>query len=144
KAEISTPEQSQASGTDNSVPKQEPEKAQPPKPENPAPQEETTQLPETAAPESTASETQPAEQPFDIGYWISFAQGYAESIGLRLESSATACWDNPIPAGAHCIYIERDIKSRLNFYAKNEDITDVWIWYESTSSNTFEIYVGYA
>ena len=52
--------------------------------------------------------------------------------------------DNPIRAGAHCIYLERDIKNRLNRYAKDEDITDVWIWAEHSGNDCYDIYVGYA
>ncbi len=64
---------------------------------------------------------------------IDYAKAYAESVGLRLESSAVDCWDNPISAGAHCSYPERAIQSRLNRYARDEDITDVWIWAEARS-----------
>lgn len=81
---------------------------------------------------------------FDINYWITYAENYAESVGLRLERSAVDCWDNPISANAKCKYLERDIKSRLNYYAKAEDITDVWIWAEKVADNSYEIYIGYA
>ena len=57
---------------------------------------------------------------------------------------AVDCWDNPIRAGAHCIYLERDIQSRLDRYAKDEDITDVWIWAETTDNDCYDIYIGYA
>ena len=33
---------------------------------------------------------------FDISYWISYAQNYAQSIGLTLDETATECWDNPM------------------------------------------------
>ena len=78
-------------------------------------------------PESPAEE-EPTEPAFDIQTWIDYAKAYAESIGLRMESSAVDCWDNPISVGTHCSYLERDIQSRLNRYARDEDITDVWIW----------------
>ena len=81
---------------------------------------------------------------FDINYWISYAQGVAVSKGLTLESSAVDCWDNPITANPDCIYLERDINSRMNRYARDEDITDVWIWYECIGTNSYLIYVGYA
>ncbi len=100
-------------------------------PEPPAPPVETEQEPE---PEPT----------FDINYWISYAQGVAVSKGLTLESSAVDCWDNPITADTDCIYLERDINSRMSRYAKDEDITDVWIWYECVEANSYLIYVGYA
>ena len=40
--------------------------------------------------------------------------------------------------------LERDIKSRLNRYAKDEDITDVWIWAEATGNDCYDLYIGYA
>lgn len=96
-----------------------------------------------------ASEPEPSTelaetQPFDIQTWIDYAKAYAESVGLRLESSAVDCWDNPISAGAHCSYPERDIQSRLNRYARDEDITDVWIWAEARSDGKYDLYIGYA
>lgn len=94
-------------------------------------------------PESPAEE-EPTEPAFDIQTWIDYAKAYAESIGLRLESSAVDCWDNPISAGAHCSYPERDIQSRLNRYARDEDITDVWIWAEARSDGKYDLYIGYA
>lgn len=90
-------------------------------------------------------ETEPEPEPsFDINYWISYAQGVAVSKGLTLESSAVDCWDNPITANPDCIYLERDINSRMSRYAKDEDITDVWVWYECIGTNSYLIYVGYA
>ena len=81
---------------------------------------------------------------FDIQTWIDYAKAYAESVGLRLESSAVDCWDNPISAGTHCYYLGRDIQSRLNRYARDEDITDVWIWAEARSDGKYDLYIGYA
>lgn len=86
----------------------------------------------------------PAEPAFDIQTWIDYAKAYAESVGLRLESSAVDCWDNPIDAAADRIYLERDICSRLNRYAADETITDVWVWYEAVGANSYLIYIGYA
>lgn len=51
---------------------------------------------------------------------------------------------NPIAAGVKCKYTERDIRGYLDRYAKDGDITDVWIWYEQTGSGSYEIYIGYA
>ena len=121
--------------------------------------DESERRPETAAPtekeqatppateESTPSEPpkeEPTEPAFDIGYWIGFAKSYAESVGLTLNSEAVYCWDNPIAAGSQCKYTERDIKGYLSRYAKDPDITDVWIWYEQTGTDSFEVYIGYA
>ena len=104
----------------------------------------TTEVPKEPEP-PVATEPEPEPEPtFDINYWISYAQGVAVSKGLTLESSAVDCWDNPITANPDCIYLERDINSRMNRYAKDEDITDVWIWYECVGTNSYLIYVGYA
>lgn len=98
----------------------------------------------TEQPQPTPTKAVEAEPEFDIDYWISYAKRYAQSVGLALNSEAIYCWDNPIGAGAHCSYLERDIQSRLNRYGKDEDITEVWIWAEPTGVGTYEIYIGYA
>lgn len=120
---------------------------------------ESERRPETAVPskkeQPTSSATEestppepPKEEPtelvFDIDYWISFAKSYAKSIGLTLDSGAVYCWDNPIAAGVKCKYTERDIRGYLDRYAKDDEITDVWIWCEQTGSGSYEIYIGYA
>lgn len=114
----------------------------PPKPPEPEPPTEpmATQPQEPELP----AEEEPTEPAFDIQTWIDYAKAYAESVGLRLESSAVDCWDNPIDADADCIYLERDICSRLNRYAADETITDVWVWYEAVGANSYLIYIGYA
>lgn len=108
-----------------------------------------TEVPTEPDPPAPPVETEPEPEPepeptFDINYWISYAQGVAVSKGLTLESTAVDCWDNPITANPDCIYLERDINSRMSRYAKDEDITDVWIWYECVGTNSYLIYVGYA
>lgn len=117
-------------------------------PTNPVPQQSVVDKPTEPSevpPQPTEQpQEEPAEPAFDIGYWISFAQSYAKSVGLALDSGAVYCWDNPIAAGTKCNYTERDIKGYLNRYAKDGDITDVWIWYEPVSDNYFEVYIGYA
>ena len=103
----------------------------------------TTEAPKEPEPPAPPVETEPEPEPeptFDINYWISYAQGVAVSKGLTLESSAVDCWDNPITANPDCIYLERDINSRMSRYAKDEDITDVWIWYECVGTNSYLIY----
>lgn len=105
----------------------------------------TTEVPKEPELPTPPVKTEPEPEPeptFDINYWISYAQGVAVSKGLTLESSAVDCWDNPITANPDCIYLERDINSRMSRYAKDEDITDVWIWYECVGTNSYLIYVG--
>lgn len=126
---VSTEQPDKAGKTEHSVSTPQPD----------IPQEsETLEPPET---EETPSET---ETDFDIDYWISFAKGYAQSVGLLLDSEAVYCWDNPIRAGAHCKYLERDIHSRLDRYKADEEITAVWIWAEEISDGIYDIYIGYA
>lgn len=111
-------------------------------------------IPDTTVP--STEQTEPTEKPttepetteppkaFDIDYWIGYAKNYAKSKGLVLDAAAVDCWDNPIRAGSHCIYLERDIQSRLNRYANDEDITDVWIWAQLVGNDCYDIYIGYA
>ena len=81
---------------------------------------------------------------FDINYWISYAQNYAQSIGLIIDKTATECWDNPISANANNKNIGSDIEGRLNRYKNIEGFTFVWIWAEKISDAQYELYIGYA
>ena len=129
--------------TESNAPTPEEDRQAPVLPEKPekaeSPKEEPS-VPAITEPEPTP-ETEPA---FDIEHWISYAKSTAVSLGLTLDSSATDCWDNPISAEQGCIYLERDIQSRLNRYAADADITDVWVWYESVSAGSYLIYIGFA
>ena len=115
----------------------------PPPAATPAPTPAPTPEPPASTPAPVELTPEPVPS-FDIGYWIGYAQSYAQGLGLRLESSAVDCWDNPIGAGPHSTCLERDISSRMNRYANDPDITDVWVWYESTGGNNYNIYIGYA
>lgn len=134
---ISTPAKEETLPTVSS-----PTETTPPKASEPEPSEEPTET-QPQEPEPPVAE-EPTEPIFDIQTWIDYAKAYAESIGLRMESSAVDCWDNPISVGTHCSYLERDIQSRLNRYARDEDITDVWIWAEARSDGKYDLYIGYA
>ena len=129
--------------TESNAPSSE-EAEQPPvipeKPEKIESPKEEPSVPAITEPEPT-SEPEPT---FDIEHWISYAKSTAVSLGLTLDHSATDCWDNPITAKPTCIYLERDISSRLNRYAKDEEITAVWIWYECVGTSSYLIYIGYA
>ena len=129
--------------TESNAPSSEETEQPPVLPEKP----EETESPaeEPSAPATTEPEPAPEPVPaFDIDYWISYAKSTAVSSGLTLESSATECWDNPITAEQGCIYLERDINSRLKRYAEDESITDVCIWYECVGTSSYLIYIGYA
>ena len=133
---VSAPTESKASTPEKDrqapVLPEKPEKAESPK--------EEPSVPAITEPEPTPK----PEPTFDIDCWISYAKSTAVSLGLTLDSSATDCWDNPITAKPTCIYLERDINSRLNRYAKDGEITAVWIWYECVGTNSYLIYIGYA
>ena len=75
---------------------------------------------------------------------MSFATSYALQIGLEIDDTAVDNWDNPITANADCIYLERDLKSRLNRYNGDEDVAAVNIWAESLGNGKYLIYVAYA
>lgn len=123
-----------------------PKKTETQKP-NPAPtQPPAEEPPQSEPPQESTPPEEPAVPDFNIQTWIDFAAEYAtsESVGLNLSPDATACWDNPITAGPHSLYLERDIQSRLNRYARDEDITDVWIWAEERSDGSYDLYIGYA
>lgn len=107
-----------------------------------APEPEPSPTPAPSAESDLPVESTPPA--FNINYWISYAQSYARGAGLNLDPTATACWDNPIAAGMHCAYLERDIQSRLSRYAKDESISDVWIWAEQRSDGSYDFYIGYA
>lgn len=112
----------------------------PEKPEKIESPKEEPSVPAITVPEPTSV----PEPTFDIDCWISYAKSTAVSLGLTLENSATECWDNPITADQGCIYLERDINSRLKRYAEDESITDICIWYECIGTGSYLIYIGYA
>ena len=129
--------------TESNAPASEEAKQPPVLPEKPEETESPTEEP--SVPAITEPEPTPEPEPaFDIEHWISYAKSTAVSLGLTLDSSATECWDNPITAEQGCIYLERDINSRLKRYAEDKSITDVWIWYECVGTDKYLIYIGYA
>lgn len=128
------------------VPQQSEEEPEP-EPEAPAQPAESPSYEEPTDEPAEEQIQEPVKAPepaFDINYWMSFAQGYAQQIGLNVVADATDCWDNPIVAGPHCKYLERDITDRLSRYSRDEEITDVWIWAESRSDGSYDLFIGYA
>ena len=129
--------------TESNAPASEEAKQPPVIPEKP----EKTECPKEEPSVPAITEPEPTleiEPVFDIEHWISYAKSTAVSLGLTLDSSATDCWDNPISAEQGCIYLERDINSRLKRYAEDKSIIDVWIWYECVGTDKYLIYIGYA
>lgn len=129
--------------TESNAPTPEEDRQAPVLPEKP--EEAESPKEEPSVPAITEPEPSPETEPaFDIEHWISYAKCTAVSLGLTLENSATECWDNPITVDQGCIYLERDINSRLKRYAEDESITDICIWYECIGTGSYLIYIGYA
>ena len=113
-----------------SQPEKTPEPAKPDKP--PVSESSGTEVP-SAEPEAPA---------FDVFAYVQAAKDYGTQIGLALDSTATACWDNPITANAGCRYLERDIKDVLDWY-KQSGYTAFWVWTEQVGNGEYLIYIGY-
>lgn len=94
-------------------------------------------------PTKTPKPTEPKKETFDVSGYVEYAKSYAQSIGLSLDSTAIACWDNPITANSRRSGIKDDIKSRLNRYKNVEGFTAVWVWAEKVTDTEYEIYIGY-
>ena len=111
---------------------QQPEPALQPAPEPPAPAPEPTPAPA------------PAPAPaFDVSAYVQNAMNYGVSIGLTLNSNATACWDNPTTANERTIYVERDLRDLLDWY-KESGFTSFWVWAEADGNGGYLVYIGYA
>lgn len=112
------------------------------------PQQQPQSKPETPTVKEEVKPTQskPKEEvkpSFDVNSSVNYAKSYAQSIGLKLDSTATDCWDNPITANAKRTGIRDDIQNRLNRYKNVEGFTAVWVWAEKESDTEYEIYIGY-
>ena len=123
----------------NPDPKPTPEPAPAPDPE-PIPEPTPEPTPEPAP---DPKPTEPPATAFDVEGYVEMAKSYGQSIGLKLDSSATACWDNPIYANADSLYIQRDLQDTLDWY-KDSGFTSFWVWTENLGNNDYHIYIGYA
>ena len=149
KAQTTKPENTDKYVSDNTqppktetdkVPSTSKTKTEKPKPTTPVetPTEKPTKV---SKPEPTEAKKEPS---VDISYYLGYAQSYATSIGLSLDSSAVDCWDNPISVNANRSGIESDIAGRLNRYKNIEGFTSVWFWYEQVSESQYNLFIGYA
>ena len=94
----------------------------------------------------TESETTHSTQSnnyFNVNDWVEFAIAYGTEIGLEYIPEVKESWDNPIIASPNSIYLERDIKSRLNRYLA-DGITTFSVWAEPRDDGRYDIYIGYA
>ena len=96
-----------------------------------------TAPPATTEPVRETENTSPTEAPTQ-------APSPAEEESTIPSQPVEETQPDPITAGSHCIYLERDIKNRLNRYSKDEDITDVWIWAVDLGNGSYDLYIGYA
>lgn len=124
--------------------------SQPEKPVSHQPEEtpEPTVPSKPPVSESSGTSDPPAEPEtpaFDVSVYVQFAKDYgtSEKVGLVLDNTATACWDDPITANAGCRYLERDLKDRLDWY-RQSGFTAFWVWAEQTGEGEYLIYIGYA
>lgn len=78
---------------------------------------------------------------FDIDYWIQFAKDYAVSIGLKLDKGTMGTWDTPTTASPTSKYLERDIKSTIEWY-KRSGYDSVWVWAEKHSDGKYNLYIS--
>lgn len=131
-----------------SAPSSQPETTQEEK--EPASQPEQPQSTVTAPSNPVVSESQTRPTPtepevpaLDISVYVQFAKEYGVQIGLALDNTATACWDNPLSANAGCRYLERDLKDRLDWY-KQSGFTAFWVWAEQVAAGEYLVYIGYA
>lgn len=116
----------------------------------PASRPEQPQSTVTTSNEPIASEsqtppvpTEPEVPAFDVSAYIQFAKEYGLQLGLSLDITVTACWDDPLTANAGCRYLERDLKDRLDWY-KASGFTAFWVWAEQVAAGEYLIYIGYA
>lgn len=141
---VSTPSTSEAlpqsqtppSKAETAAPKQE---ITPP-PATEKPQQETPQ--QTTPTTEKPTPTNPPTPTFEISEYVGYAKSYGQGIGLSLDSTATACWDDPLSANAGCTYLKRDLKDRLDWYVAS-GFTGFWVWSEDLGNGAYQIYIGY-
>lgn len=99
--------------------------------------------PITSESQTQPTHTQPELPIFDVSAYVQAANDYGAQIGLALDSTATACWDDPLTANAGCLYLTRDLQDRLDWY-KQSGFTAFWVWSEQIAGEEYLIYIGYA
>ena len=107
------------------------------------PEQPQSTTPEPSEPVTSESQTEPTptrpELPiFDVSAYVQAAKEYGTQISLTLDSTATACWDDPLAANASCRYLERDLKDRLDWY-KQSGFTAFWVWSEQIAGEEYLI-----
>lgn len=143
-----------AASTDESKSVKSADEIKPPKPEEPPKSEiskpivsKETKSSEPPAITEQSKEPDLPESPaptYNIDYWVKYAEDYAQSIGLKIDSSASDCRDAPISANSGSKYLERDIKNRLDRYLRDKSVTQVLIWAEPDGENSYLLYIGYS
>ena len=112
--------------------------------QQPEPAPEPAPQPAPVPDPAPAPAPDPAPAPaFDVSAYVQNAMNYGVSIGLTLNSNATACWDNPTTANERTIYVERDLRDLLDWY-KESGFTSFWVWAEADGNGGYLVYIGYA
>ncbi|HBT64506.1 MAG TPA: hypothetical protein DEB10_07605 [Ruminococcaceae bacterium] len=147
-AEVSPPPEAESSPEPTAQPPQPTEPAEPPATPDPVSTPEPPTTPEpipTPEPseQPVTPEPQPSEPAFDVSQYVGYAKSYGSGIGLTLDSSAVSCWDDPLTANAGCVYLERDIRDRLDWYSAS-GFTAFWVWSVDIGGGNFQIFIGYA
>jgi len=125
-AEVSQASAAESPSAESTKPAQA--QTEPTQPANPSVSSEP-EPPVSSQPEPTSSEPPSVPEPkptapvFDVSRYVSFAKDYGTGIGLKLDSTAVSCWDDPITANASCTYLERDIRDRLDWYLSSSFIS---------------------
>lgn len=132
------PKQTAPAANEPTKPPEQPADAPQQPAETPKPQE----TPQATTPEPTPAPAEPP-QTFDVSQYVSYAKQYGQEIGLTLDSTATACWDNPLIASSSSTTLERDIRDMLDWY-KADGNEHFWVWTQSRSDGKFDLYIGYA
>lgn len=141
------PEAAQSEPELPAEPSPEPEPEPEPAPvTEPAPEPEPAPATEPEPEPVPTTEPEPEPEPtpsVDIGHYVAYAQSTAQSLGLSLDSSATACWDTPVVIGPGSTSAEQSIWDLLSWYSSN-GYTGVCVWSEPRSDGTYNLYIGYA
>ncbi len=109
----------------------------------PSPDKETSVLEPVSEPTITPEPTPEPPPVFDVSEYVSYGKSYGSGVGLKLDSTAVDCWDDPLMAYEGCIYLERDIRDRLDWYVES-GFTSFWVWSVDIGNGKHQIFIGYA
>lgn len=86
---------------------------------------------------------EPSTSNFNINTWIDFTKSYATSIQLTVDDNSKSNYEHPIIASPKSIYLERDIKNRLDDY-KEAGYTHISVWANQRPDGKYDLNIGFA